>query len=318
MNDQNNIRRNAAPKISLVIPLFNEEQIIPELWRRISDVLADMAGEKEVILVDDGSRDKTAELVSEICRTNPQAKLIRLSRNFGHQPALSAGLDHSSGDIVILMDGDLQDRPEALPDFIAQWRKGSDVVYAIRESRKESWLYRLAFTSFYRILSSMSGIQIPQDAGIFSLLDRRVVDELKRLPESNRYFPGLRAYVGFRQDGVNVSRDSRFAGSPRVGIRGLFKLAFDGIIAFSIIPIRLITITGVIVALLAFGYIAVILFKKYVTGAAITGWASTLTAILFIGGLQLITLGIIGEYVGRIYDEAKRRPYYVIKDKYNL
>lgn len=305
-------------KLSVVIPVFGEERSIPELWARLGGILDTCGMAAEVIFVDDGSRDRSAELLQQICRQDPRAKLIRLSRNFGHQPALTAGIDHATGDAIVVMDGDLQDRPEAISDFLREWNAGAQVVYAIRTSRQENALMRAAFRMFYRLVARMSGIHLPPDAGIFGLLDRKVVDVLKAMPEHNRYFPGLRAYAGFKQAGVPVDRDARFAGSSQVGFSGLIRLAFDAIFAFSYVPIRIATFVGMVVATGAFLFLLVIAFKKFVSHAAILGWASTLGAVLLIGGFQLVMLGIVGEYIGRIYEETKRRPYYVISDKVNL
>ena len=305
-------------KLSIVIPIFNEEKTIPELWSRLGKVLDDMALNSEVVFVDDGSADSSRELLKQICRQDPRAKLIRLSRNFGHQPALTAGIDYASGDAIVLMDGDLQDRPESIPDFIHEWNAGSQVVYAVRTSRQENALMRMAFKSFYRMMAKMSGIQLPPDAGIFGLLDRKVVDILKSMPERNRYFPGLRAYTGFQQVGVDVDRDARFSGESRVGILGLFRLALDGLISFSYLPIRIATFIGLLVAGGSFCYLMLVAYYRLFTQKAILGWASTLGAVLFIGGLQLVMLGIVGEYVGRIYEETKKRPYYIVSEEYNL
>jgi polyisoprenyl-phosphate glycosyltransferase len=308
----------ANPVLSIVIPVLNEEKILPELWERLSLVLSTLNDPAEVIFVDDGSSDQGFSFLLDLSKKDPRVKLIRLSRNFGHQPALSAGIDHASGDAVVLMDGDLQDRPEAIPDFVKEWRAGSEVVYAVRASRKEGAVMRLAFKLFYRFIAKMSGIDLPPDAGIFGLLDRKVINVLKSMPERNRYFPGLRAYAGFGQKGIPVERDARHTGSSRVRLGGLIKLAADGIFAFSYIPIRMATGLGLLVAAGAFLFLLVIAFKKFVSHVAILGWASTLGAVLFIGGLQLVMLGIVGEYVGRIYEETKNRPYYIVSEKRNL
>jgi polyisoprenyl-phosphate glycosyltransferase len=310
-----NNARPAHPNFGLVIPCFNEEETIPVLWQRLSTLInRDDAG-FTVVFVDDGSSDGTYARLKDLAGTDARIRVIKLSRNFGHQSALTAGIEHAEGDAVILMDADLQDRPEAISDFISAWRNGADVVYAVRSSRKENPLMRTAFKGFYRLMSKASGIEVPMDAGIFGLLDRRVVDVLRSMPERNRYFPGLRAYAGFKQVAVTVDRDARHSGNSRVKFSGLVKLALDGLIAFSYLPIRMITLVGVVVALTAFGYTARVLYKKLVSGEAIIGWASTLTAILFLGGLQLIMLGLIGEYIGRIYEEVKHRPYYIVMEK---
>jgi glycosyltransferase involved in cell wall biosynthesis len=308
----------SEPRLSVVIPLHNEETTIPELWRRLRETLSRIDMPAEVVFVDDGSSDRSPDLVKSLCLEDPRVRQVRLSRNFGHQSALTAGIDHASGQAVVLMDADLQDRPEAIPDLIAAWTKGVEVVYALRVKRKESLLRRSAFSSFYFVLSRLSGVPQPADAGIFCILDRKVVDVLKSMPEHNRYFPGLRAYAGFRQQGIEVERDARYSGPPRVGLLGLVKLALDGIVSFSYVPIRLVTVTGLFIAVAAFSFMCVVLYKKLVSHEAILGWASTLTAILFLGGTQLITLGIVGEYIGRIYEEVKKRPYYIVRERQNF
>jgi dolichol-phosphate mannosyltransferase len=216
------------------------------------------------------------------------------------------------------MDGDLQDRPEAIPDLVGEWRSGAEVVYALRVKRKEGALKRAGFWGFYSLLSRLSGVPQPPGAGIFCLLDRKVLEVLKSMPEHNRYFPGLRAYAGFTQRGIEVERDARFSGTPRVSPLGLVRLALDGIISFSYVPIRLVTLTGLAVAAAAFFFMCVVLYKKLVSHQAILGWASTLVAILFLGATQIITLGIVGEYIGRIYEEVKARPYYIVKERRNF
>jgi len=301
-------------KYSIVIPIFNESDIIPELWRQLSIVINRLDSCCEVIFVDDGSHDNSYQLLLDLQHYSKVIKILSLSRNFGHQPALTAGMENASGKAVILMDGDLQDSPQAIFRFIAKWQAGYDVVYAIREKRKEFWLKKLAFVAFYRILNFLSGRQLPLDAGIFSLMDRQVVKALCQMPERNRYLSGLRAYAGFKQTGITVERGSRYRGQPKVSIAKLFKLAFDGIFSFSIIPLRIATIFGFISAIVAFGLGLIGLYFKFVLGKTFLSWAYGLTTTFFMGGIQLIFLGIIGEYIGRIYDEVKQRPYYLIKD----
>jgi len=308
----------ATHQLSIVIPVFNEESILDELWSRLHAVINESPHEIKVLFVDDGSADQTAEKIIQLSEAHAMVQYVGLSRNFGHQAALNAGIHLAEGDAVILMDGDLQDQPEVIPDFIKAWEEGADVVYAIRGERKESAWLRPLFRGFYRLLSGVSGIDQPIDAGIFGLLDRRVVEVIKAMPEKNRYFPGLRAYAGFKQQGIRVDRDARLAGETRVGLRGLFKLGFDAIFAFSYLPIRLMTALGMAVALAAFAYFAVVMYHKFFSGKAIAGWASILGAVLFFGGLQLMMLGLVGEYIARIYEETKRRPSFVIKTSRNL
>lgn len=300
---------------SVVIPIFNEEEIIPELWRQLSDVLQRLDGSSEVIFINDGSIDYSFELLKEISQEKPEVKIISFSRNFGHQCALSAGIDHANGKAVILMDGDLQDSPEAIISFARLWQQGYDVVYAIRKNRKEKWLKRLAFKSFYYIQGKLSGIVTPMDAGIFSLMDRKVVLTLRRMPERNKYLSGLRAYAGFKQIGVYVERGPRYRGEPKVSMGKLFKLAFDGIFSFSTVPLKMATILGLVSAMVSFSIGLIGLYVKFILGREFLSWAYGLTTTFFMGGVQLLSLGIIGEYIGRIYDEVRQRPYYIINEK---
>lgn len=300
---------------SVVIPIFNESEIIPELWRRLSDVLDRLDGSSEVIFINDGSVDNSFELLKEIIHKNQEVKIISFSRNFGHQCALSAGIDHANGKAVILMDGDLQDSPEAIISFSRLWQQGYDVVYAIRKNRKEKWLKRLAFKSFYYIQRRLSGIVTPMDAGIFSLMDRKVILTLRQMPERNKYLSGLRAYAGFKQIGVYVERGPRYRGEPKVSVSKLFKLAFDGIFSFSTIPLKMATILGLVSAIVSFIIGLIGLYVKFILGREFLSWAYGLTTTFFMGGVQLLSLGIIGEYIGRIYDEVRQRPYYIINQK---
>lgn len=298
-----------------MVPVLNEEQTIPEMCARLSRVVASVGGTWEVIYVNDGSTDHSFETLARLRVEYPFLKAIDLSRNFGHQAALKAGLDHASGRAVILMDGDLQDSPEALPDLIAKWLAGFEVVYAVRTKRKEGILRRAAFALFYRIQRRISRIDTPLNAGIFSLLDRKVVDTIRAMPERNRYFPGLRAYAGFRQIGIEVERGSRHAGKPRVTMGGLFKLALDGMFAFSTAPLKLVFAIGVLVCLGSLIIGAIGLYVRFVLGHPFLDWPFGLTTVFFFGGVQLISTGIVGEYVGRIYEEVKQRPSYVLREE---
>jgi glycosyltransferase involved in cell wall biosynthesis len=303
---------------SIIIPIFNENEIIPELYRRVKTVIDTFDAPAEVILIDDGSWDNTFDLLKGINAEDPRFKVLRLSRNFGHQVAITAGIDSATGDAVVLMDGDLQDPPELLPALIAKWKEGFQVVYTIKRSRKENFLKRFAFSSFYRLMHAFSRIHIPMEAGNFSLMDRRIVQVLQRMPERNRLISGMRAWAGFRQTGVEFDRDARFAGKPKMTIRKLIDLALDGLISFSNAPLRLAVYAGIATAGISFLIAAYVIYAKLFTNQAIMGWASTIVAITFIGGMILLTLGVVGEYIGRIYDEVKQRPVYVIKDKVGL
>ena len=303
---------------SIIIPLYNEEKTIPELVTRLAAVTDGMSDPWELILVDDGSTDGSFTAMCALHRNDPRIKVVRLSRNFGHQIAISAALDLAQGDAVILMDGDLQDPPELLPQLLKLWKDGYHVVYTVKTSRKENWLKRLAFKSFYRVLSAMSSIKIPMDAGNFSLMDRRVVEVLRTMPERNRYISGLRAWAGFQQTAVYYDRGPRFAGKPQMSLGRLFHLALDGIFSFSNAPLRAAIYFGMAAAMVSFAGGLYVVYEKLFTNLAILGWASTIVSILFVGGMILMTLGVIGEYISRIYEEVKKRPLYVIRDKFGF
>ena len=299
---------------SIIIPIYNEQQTLTELHDRLLAVLASLDSPFEVILVDDGSKDNSFAMMKDIHARDVRFKIVRLSRNFGHQIAISAALDVAKGDAMILMDGDLQDPPELLPQMIDEWKSGAQVVYTIKRSRQENQLKRLAFKLFYRVLSALSSIHIPMDAGNFSLLDRCVADAMRRMPERHRYISGLRAWVGFKQVGISYDRGARYAGQPQMSLRRLIQLALDGIFSFSNSPLRVAVYTGLCSALVAFIGGFYVIWEKLFTDKAILGWASTIVSIMFLGGMILMTLGMIGEYIGRIYDEVKQRPLYVIRE----
>ncbi len=299
---------------SIIIPIYNEQETIPELLGRLAIVMNSLTGPVEVIFVDDGSKDSSFALLETAYRRDPRLKIIRLSRNFGHQIAISAALNAVKGDAVIVMDGDLQDPPELLPQMIEQWKQGAHVVYTVKRTRKENPLKQLAFKSFYRVLHALSEVNIPMDAGNFSLLDKRVVEIMRSMPERHRYISGLRAWVGFKQVGITYDRDARFAGEPQMSLRRLVHLAMDGIFSFSNVPLRVAVYVGFISALIAFVGGFFVLYEKLFTDKAILGWTSTIVSITFLGGMILMTLGVIGEYIGRIYDEVKQRPLYVVRE----
>ncbi|MEM7794676.1 MAG: glycosyltransferase family 2 protein [Cyanobacteria bacterium P01_C01_bin.118] len=303
---------------SIVIPIFNEEETIRELWTHISKNISHLSGAFEIIFIDDGSVDKSFEIIEKLALEHPNIKVIRLSRNFGHQCALAAGIDYATGDSVILMDGDLQDTPDAIPHFINKWKEGYEVVYAVRQKRKESKLKRFFFWLFYRLIQITSGIKMPADSGIFSLMDRKVIDAIRSMPERNRYITGLRAYAGFNQVGIPVERGPRYRGEPRVTVGKLIKLALDGIISFSAIPLRMTTYLGIIFSLLSFCIGTIGIFYKFVLGKPFLSWPYGLTTTFFMGGVQLVFLGVLGEYISRIYDEVKQRPYYIVRSKINM
>jgi glycosyltransferase involved in cell wall biosynthesis len=308
-----NITDRLPVEFSIVIPIFNEEDNIPELYRRLTKVMTELSEPYELIFVNDGSRDQSLELLKSICNSNSYVHVINLTRNFGHQRAISAGLDYAHGRAVIVMDGDLQDPPEVIPQFISKWREGFQVVYAIRDKRKENILKRSLYRLFYLILRSISKVDIPLDAGDFGLVDRCVVNVLTSLPERNRFVRGLRSWVGYRQVGLAYEREARFAGKSKYTFRKLVSLALDGLISFSYLPLRLATMSGFLVSVLSLLAAAYYAIKKLTVGLQPAGFATLTVLLLFLGGVQLITVGVIGEYIGHILDEVKGRPTYVVQ-----
>jgi glycosyltransferase involved in cell wall biosynthesis len=303
---------DVEPEISVVVPLYNEQENVAELHRRLTGAMGPLNLPYEIVLVDDGSGDETPALIDQLARRDPHVGVIHLSRNFGHQPAVSAGLDHARGRAVMVMDGDLQDPPEVIPQFVARWREGFDVVYAVRRRRKEGPLKRLGYFAFYRLLGLVAELDIPLDAGDFCLMDRRVVEVLNALPERKRFIRGLRTYVGFRQTGLAYERAARDAGRPKYALRALVALAVDGLISFSSSPLRLVTRIGLVSALVALGLAVWVVRDAYNHQTAPRGWASTIVIVLFMGSVQLISLGIIGEYIRLIFLETKGRPTYIV------
>lgn len=301
------------PRLSVAIPLHNEELGVPELLSRLGAVLDGIpGGPHEIVLVDDGSTDRTLEVLDAAAQADPRLVVVALSRNFGHQPALSAALDFVTGDLVVAMDGDLQDRPESIPDLLAKHREGFDVVYAQRVKRKESLALRASYFVYYRLLSSLADTQLPLDSGDFALMTRRVVEQMRAAPEHNRYLRGLRSWVGFRQTGITVERDERFAGTTNYGPLKLLKLASDGIFSFSIVPLRAAALLGLFAIVVTGMFSLYTLYARLVLHRTPVGFTSLMLFMAFLTGVQLFFLGIIGEYVGRIYQETKRRPLYVL------
>ena len=304
---------NKAARVSFAIPVYNEEAVVPELIRRTTSVLDSLpGGPHEIVLVDDGSSDRTLELLERAATEDPRIVVVALSRNFGHQAALGAGLDHVSGDVTVLMDGDLQDPPEAVVTLLEWYQEGYDVVYAQRASRKESWWLRLCYYLFYRLIAALSSVQLPLDAGDFGLMSRRVIDEIRKMPEHHRYLRGMRTWVGFRQIGIPIERSTRHAGHAKYTPLKLFKLAFDGIFAFSIVPLRAAAILGTVAMVLSVPFALYSVYVKLWLGSP-QGFTALILAITFFSGINLFFLGIIGEYVGRVYEEAKARPHYVVR-----
>lgn len=301
------------PSISVAVPLYNEEAGVAELLRRIRDVLDGLpGGPHEIVVVDDGSDDRTWPLLEVEAASDERLVLVALSRNFGHQAALTAALDHVTGDVTVVMDGDLQDPPELIPRFLELYAAGNDVVYARRAGRTEGWWLRGSYFMFYRLIGSLSNVRLPLDAGDFCLMSRRVVRELRRTRERNRFLRGLRAWVGFRQVSVEVDRPGRHAGKSKYGLRRLLGLAFDGIFAFSIVPIRAAVLLGGVAIALSFAFAAFALYAKLFLHQTPRGFTALTFLIVFLSGVHLFFLGVIGEYVGRVYEEAKGRPLYIV------
>jgi glycosyltransferase involved in cell wall biosynthesis len=311
--------------ISLVIPAFNEEDGLEELFRRVVAASAQWGDDFELILVDDGSRDRTLEIATRLAATDSRLKVISLSRNFGHQPAVSAGLFHASGSIVSVMDADLQDPPEELGQFIDKVREGYDVVYAIRTKRKEGILKRFSYFMYYRLLKRMATLDIPLDAGDFCVMSGEVVAAMNQLPERNRFVRGLRTWVGFRQTGMAYERAARFAGEPKYNLQRLIKLGLDGIINFSYRPLQAITWMGMMVGLVSI-LLGMLVLVQYAANWTVLGfnprqargWTSLIFVLLFMSSVQLFCLGILGEYIGRLFEETKRRPIYLVKKRINI
>jgi dolichol-phosphate mannosyltransferase len=302
----------SGPTLSVVVPLFEESSNIERLYDRLTASLGRVGGSFELVFVDDGSGDSTPRLLELIRASDSRVVVLRLSRNFGHQAAVTAGLDHARGDAVIVMDGDLQDPPEVLPRLVERWREGFDVVYAVRRRRKEGPFKRLAYFAFYRLMRAVSDLDIPLDSGDFCLMDRKVVDALNALPERMRFVRGLRTFVGFRQVGLPYERAARGDGRPKYTFRALLGLAMDGLVSFSGRPLRLATYAGVMVALVGSGLTGWALFDAFYRHSAPRGWASVMVAVLFLGSIQMIALGIVGEYVRLIFLETKGRPTYIL------
>lgn len=303
----------SAPAVSVVIPVFNEEDNLPALYDRLTLVLGRMGIDYEILFVDDGSHDGSAAILRRLEAADPRVRIVEFARNFGHQVAISAGLQHSRGQAVCIMDADLQDPPEVLPMYLAKWREGWEVVYAVRGERKEWWGKRLAYAAFYRLLQRVANVEIPLDAGDFCVMDRRVVDLLVQMPERNRFVRGIRSWVGFKQIGLAYERHARHAGKPKYTFRKLLILALDGLVSFSHTPLRLITLLGFTVSLVSFLLAVFYVVKKMTVGFGVPGFTTLVVSIFFLAGIQLVTIGVIGEYIARISDEVKRRPLYVAR-----
>ncbi|PUA36112.1 glycosyltransferase [Paenibacillus elgii] len=304
---------------SVIIPVYNEEAVLHETYRRLKQVMSQTSESYELLFVNDGSRDRSGAIIKEISAWDETVKLINFSRNFGHQIAITAGMDYASGEAIIVIDADLQDPPELILEMIAKWQEGNDVVYAKRLERKgETFFKKQTARLFYRVLRAATDISIPLDTGDFRLIDRKVCDEMKRLPEKSRFVRGLVSWVGFRQTAVEYVRDERLAGETKYSLQKMIKLSMDGLTSFSFKPLKLAGYAGGLLSLSSLLYLAVVLYFKLFDGKAIAGWHLLAILQLFLTGFMLVMFGMLGEYIGRIYDEARDRPLYIVRECYGL
>jgi polyisoprenyl-phosphate glycosyltransferase len=303
----------------VVVPVFNEEEMVETFHREASSVLGSLDAPCELIFVNDGSRDRTLEKLQALQQKDPAVRILDFSRNFGHQAAMSAGLDHARGRAVVIMDGDLQDPPSLLPEMLAKWREGFDVVYAVRRSREGETAFK-KFTAhfFYRLMRAAAGLDLPVDTGDFRLMDRKVVDALRALPERNRFLRGLVCWIGFRQTGVLFDRPARAAGETKFPFLKMLRFAMDGITSFSVFPLRLVTFLGLAASVVSVAVLGWAFYVRLFTDQSVQGWTSLMGVVLLLGGAQLLALGVIGEYLARVFDEAKRRPLYIVREKWGF
>jgi dolichol-phosphate mannosyltransferase len=306
-------------KYSVIIPMYNEEAVIQETYRQLKKVMNSAGDPYELIFINDGSKDRSVDIIKDYCGWDHTVKLIDFSRNFGHQIAISAGMDYASGEAVIIIDADLQDPPSLILDMIAKWKEGYEVVYAKRVKRNGETLFKKwSAAMFYRILRASTDISIPVDTGDFRLMDRKVCDEMKQLSENNRFVRGLVSWVGFRQTAIEYERDERLAGETKYPLKKMIKLCLDGITSFSYKPLKLAGYLGVLLSSLGFLYMIYVIYLALFTDSVIKGWSSLISIMLLFNGFVLIILGILGEYVGRIYDETKGRPLYIVRELQGL
>jgi polyisoprenyl-phosphate glycosyltransferase len=312
----NPAHQRSRPVFSIVGPVYNEEALLEEFCGRMIEVLETLGEPFELVLVNDGSRDRSPEILRRMHALDPRVKVLNFSRNFGMQAALTAGLDYAAGQAIIVMDTDLQDPPAVVPQLIERWRSGYQLVYAQRAERAgESWFKKFTASAFYRLITRITSVEIPVDTGEFRLMDRQVVDAIKSMREYNRFMRGLSVWVGYKQTGIVYERDARKAGETKFTVRKMVRLALDGITTFSYLPLQLATYLGFFVAILSMVFLVAVFFLRIFRPDFFYGQATTLVSVLFIGSVQLIFLGIIGEYLGRIYDEVKRRPLYIVAEK---
>jgi len=301
-----------VPTLSVVAPVFNEEEILEELHRRVAAAIPDL--DFELVLVDDGSTDGSWERMLALAAADARLRLVRLSRNFGHQSALTAGLDAARGDAIVLIDADLQDPPEVIPQLVAKWREGYDVVYGVRIDREGETAFKLATASlFYRLLRRLAGTPIPASAGDFRLLSRRAADAVSRMPERARFLRGMTGWIGYRQAGIEYRREARFAGATKYPLRKMARFALDGITSFSTTPVRAVTLLGLTTVVFCAGYLCYTLYIRLFTSTAVPGWTTVVVLVLLLGGVQLVMIGVLGEYLWRALDEARARPLYIIE-----
>ncbi|NET42223.1 glycosyltransferase family 2 protein [Okeania sp. SIO2B3] len=306
-------------QLSIVVPCYNEEPNINYLFERLISVLEPLEITYEIVCVNDGSKDNTLKLLVEYHKRNPAIKVVNFSRNFGKEIALTAGIDYTIGDAIIPIDADLQDPPELIGELIAKWQEGYDVVYATRRSRQgESWVKKFTAQSFYRVIQGLTSVKIPPDTGDFRLMDRKVVEALKQLPETNRFMKGLFSWVGYQQTSISYDRDPRFKGQTKWNYWKLWNFAIEGITAFSSQPLKIWSYIGVLISLISFIYASFLVIRTLIFGIDVPGYASLIVAILFLGGMQLLSLGILGEYLGRVHEEVKRRPLYLVRESYGF
>ncbi|SEG73952.1 glycosyltransferase family 2 protein [Paenibacillus sp. UNC499MF] len=306
-------------KYSIIIPMYNEEAVIQETYRRLKVVMSETSESYELIFINDGSRDRSAEIIKEYGTWDETVKLIDFSRNFGHQIAITAGMDYASGDAVIIIDADLQDPPELILQMLEKWKEGYEVIYAKRVKRSGETLFKKWSASlFYRVLRASTDIHIPVDTGDFRLMDRKVCDEMKKLSENNRFVRGLVSWVGFRQTAIEYERDERLAGETKYPLKRMIKLSLDGITSFSYKPLKLAGYLGVLLSGSGFLYLLYVVYLALFTDATLKGWPSVVSIMLIFNGFVLLMLGILGEYIGRIYDETKGRPLYIVRECHGL
>jgi dolichol-phosphate mannosyltransferase len=306
------MKPEGAGTLSVVVPVYNEQEVLAAFSERLDATLRTLPCDAEIVFVNDGSVDDTPAILEGLAKRDDRVRVLTFTRNFGHQAALCAGLDHCTGDAVVLIDADLQDPPELIPDLYAKWREGYQVVYGQRRRLEEGVAKRAIYHLFYRLLHVLANIDIPLDSGDFSLVDRSVVERLRALPERTRFLRGLRSWIGLRQIGLEYVRHARHSGESKYSLAKLFKLAFDGIVSFSTAPLKLALVLGVLVSLGSFALIALLVYLRLSRSFDLPGWTSLMVIVLFLGGIQLVTIGIVGEYIARIYEEVKARPLYLL------